>query len=761
MRKNIIIFLTFLIFGVFYACYDSSNFAYAFDNPLLCDSYEEIGCPWGSNYNDDVGIRTAKVYCLDCDSSFMCTTAGDWDLYEDCNDCQYCNEENGEYSCVQDESPLYPKNGQFEIALRPVTLDWCSIDGATSYKIKIWKWEKDENYDNVWSGSLEKDLESKESTVCANFLDDKDDVYYKWQIVPCYGSSCDDFGRIEWSFDTAEKQSIEPPSLYSPFGDSFSIPVTFKWEKIDNAESYYVKIALIPNLTDLGNRITVLSGPVASESLTVGVETLTRDGYYVWSVSACLGEDGNACGSNCCFNESGEECSDSSSGMPFKTSREATFNNVELISPKDEDPSVKPSDLFEWESLGATGFVFEVREGEERWDLKDKVLEIKTQSTSTALSILAWGNEKTSDKITFNSEYAWKVTPCWWINGKVSDCGTASIEQSFTTAGGQVTTVISPTSDASSPIPTVFRWEKVPNASSYSFQLLKGNNIVATSTIKWNSYVLDYPFVKPSTTYSWTIQACANEDGSFCEDGWIEESFSVEEFPAPSSKQLEDREVFTYEDNLIWEPVASTRSYEWAIQYDEKADEETNEDCKVGTAVKEGIASNPYILMPAFSKTQQKCLGKYTLWVTACLIENCEHKDQDNSSMTRWEFFYVQPSSSEESGMMPCNRDYDFENTPWNEREVCQLKHVPILIYNIIDFILWKASFIALLVLVVFSGIIAYASAGLPIKVVSIKEVWKNAGKGYLVMFFAWTIISLVLRLLGITDSFLMLPSFL
>ena len=402
MRKNIIIFLTFLIFGVFYVCYNSSNFVYAFTNPLLCDSYEEIGCPWGNDYNDDVGIRTAKVYCLDCDSSFMCTTAGDWDLYEECNDCQYCNEENGEYSCVQDESPLYPKNGQLEV-LRPVTLDWCSIDGATSYKIKVWKWEKNETDDGSvwWSGSPEKDLESKESTVCANFLDNEVDVYYKWQIVPCYGSSCDEFDSPKWSFDTAEKQSIEPPSLYSPSGEDFSIPVKLEWEKIDNAKSYYVKIELIRPFAD---DTTVLSGPVASESLTVGVETLTRDSIYAWNVSACLGEDGNACGSNCCFNESGEECSDSSSRMFFTTSREVIFNNVELISPKNEDPSVKPSDLFEWESLGATGFVFEVREGEERWDLKDKVLEIKTQSTSTALSILAWGNEKTSDKITFNSE---------------------------------------------------------------------------------------------------------------------------------------------------------------------------------------------------------------------------------------------------------------------------------------------------------------------------------------------------------------------
>ena len=107
---------------------------------------------------------------------------------------------------------------------------------------------------------------------------------------------------------------------------------------------------------------------------------------------------------------------------------------------------------------------------------------------------------------------------------------------------------------------------------------------------------------------------------------------------------------------------------------------------------------------------------------------------------------------------MPCSRDYDLEDTPWNEREVCQLKHIPVLAYNVIDFLLWEASLIALVFLIVASGIIAYASAGLSVKVVSLKEVWRTAGKGYLAMFFAWTIISLILKVSGVTDVYLILP---
>ena len=189
------------------------------------------------------------------------------------------------------------------------------------------------------------------------------------------------------------------------------------------------------------------------------------------------------------------------------------------------------------------------------------------------------------------------------------------------------------------------------------------------------------------------------------------------------------------------------------------SEEEINDNCEAGTLFEEDVILNSnYILMPSFPGIQQKCLGEYTLWVTVCLTQNCEGRTSDNSKTTEWTFDYIQSESSGEGGMMPCGKNNDIYDTPWNERENCQLKHVPILIYNIIDFILWKASLIALLALIVFSGIIAYASAGLPVKIVSIKEVWKNAGRGYVIMIFAWTIISIVLRLLGITESFLMLP---
>ena len=763
MRKNIIIFLIFLIFSVFYIRHDNSSFVSADIIPpwfVFIDTYEEFGCQWGNDYGDDIGKRITTRYCaekgggVDLDD---CIETGIWTSYEDCNDCQYCNEENGEYSCIQDESPLFPRNGQFQIATRPVTLDWCSIDDATSYEIKIWKWEVDG--DGVWTEELEDELESTESTVCAKSLKDKDDTYYKWQIAPCYGESCDPFGA-KWKFDTGEEQSIEVPDLTLPSSNNFdlSIPVTFNWTEIENAKSYYI---LIVNQDEE----LVVFESTTSNSVTFGVESLINSSYYAWSVAACLGDDGNACGSDCCFNERGDTCADVASPLFFATNNTATFNDVELVNPYNEAPSVKPFDLFEWQSLGATGFVFNVKN-----KAGNLIAEIHTPDTTMDLSNIVWqDNEEEwteatgNGKLAFNTEYVWQVTPCWWDSGndKAVYCKIAnSNKQSFTTSGGQITSIISPASGSTQSIPTIFNWEEVPNAFSYHFQLKdEGGNIVDDSIIRTNRISLDYPIVEPNTNYSWGIKACADEDGSYCENNWHNKSFTVEELQTPSSEQLEDWEVSTYENNLVWQPVSSAKSYEYTIQYNAVGEEEINDNCEAGTLIRENAISNSnYILMPNFPGTQQKCLGEYTFWVTACVTENCEGQTSDNSITTEWTFDYIQSGSSGEGGMMPCGKDNDIYDTPWNERENCQLKHVPIFIYNVIDFILWKASLIALLVLIVFSGIIAYASAGLPVKVVSIKEVWKNAGKGYVVMFFAWTIISIALKLLGITESFLMLP---
>ena len=186
------------------------------------------------------------------------------------------------------------------------------------------------------------------------------------------------------------------------------------------------------------------------------------------------------------------------------------------------------------------------------------------------------------------------------------------------------------------------------------------------------------------------------------------------------------------------------------MQYNQRAVEEEREECinLEGTMITENVftALNRFAV-----KDQTKCLGEYEWWVTACFNEDCIGETRTS---VHWIFNSLR-SEGAEGGILPCNRISDNRNTSWDETESCQIKHIPIFFYNVVDFLLWKASLIALMFLLIASGIYSYAAAGLPVKIISLKRIWVAAGKGYSVMFLAWTIISLILRLLNITDIWL------
>ena len=778
MKKNIIIFLTFFVFIVSYFYYNNFTFAKIWIDPgdsvggstgfILCRTYEEAGCPWGDNYNSNVGIRTVRIYsdsncsqykntdhCLNGDAN--CIEVDDpWSLSKECNDCQYCHEEAEEYICKQDYAPLLPTRDGATVN-RPATLDWCNLSNADYYKVKVCeKWWENNN----WERSCFDILETMESVLCTSFLslsdsNDRNGSRYEWEVAPCSNDwGCSAFGD-KWTFYIDGRQDdLGKPSLISPDNNSsVDIPVTIEWSEVAGANSYYVTV-----YDENENKIAFEAPNTTNTILTVN--NLTNDTEYTWKVAACFGKNGNACGQDCCYNELGDNCEDISfsSSKKFTTNSENTqFNKVQLLSPDDGASAVRPSDIFKWQSLGATGFMFQILKGSE-------ILRIDTQNSTTTLTPSLDFNWKDSQdannkQLAFNTEYIWKVTPSWWDNGETAYHGTSyATEQAFTTAGGQIiTSTLSPYINTNPSIPVLFTWEKVPNAFSYSFILkdLDGNLIGNTITAEHNQLSLDYPTLQPNTYYSWFVKACAENNGSFCEDNWHTQNFLTKEFVAPTSKQLEDGEVFSYENSLIWEPASSAKSYRYELKYDGKSLEEFNNNCvATSTPIQTGLIDSNYFLMPNFPGIQQKCLGEYSLTVLACLNKDCDPQSPESITSASWTFNYSQSESSQQGGIMPCNRNYDMADTPWNERESCKLKHIPVLFYNIVDFLLWEASLIALVCLVIASAIYSYASAGLPIKVVSLKNIWVAAGKGYAVMFLAWTIISLALKLLGITDSF-------
>jgi hypothetical protein len=146
------------------------------------------------------------------------------------------------------------------------------------------------------------------------------------------------------------------------------------------------------------------------------------------------------------------------------------------------------------------------------------------------------------------------------------------------------------------------------------------------------------------------------------------------------------------------------------------------------------------------------CLGDYQWTVRSCWDEKCE-KASDYSAI--WEFKAVQPIPAKwDTGIVPCGRRYNNPDTPYNEREPCQLKHFGFMFQNIIDFLLWRIGLIVLLVLTIVTGLIYYSSLGDTEKILQIKAMWRAAGTGFLIMLLAWTAINLLLAVLGFDVEF-------
>ena len=153
------------------------------------------------------------------------------------------------------------------------------------------------------------------------------------------------------------------------------------------------------------------------------------------------------------------------------------------------------------------------------------------------------------------------------------------------------------------------------------------------------------------------------------------------------------------------------------------------------------------------------CVGGYSWTVQSCLTTNCESKNANLASQLggtslTWTFNLAQSlPSSQQAGLIPCGQKNNLSD-PYgiDERETCQFKHFFVMIRTIIDFLLWKLGIIALVLLIVYTGVLfllPFYFKELTATTGTVKQIWKATGAGYLVMLFAWTIINTILSLLG------------
>jgi len=362
-----------------------------------------------------------------------------------------------------------------------------------------------------------------------------------------------------------------------------------------------------------------------------------------------------------------------------------------------------------------------------------------------------------SGDLSLDTEYQWNVVGCTDLDG--NDCLDAmgawnwasppgmSIPGNwvFKTTGGPPTLILPNDGDVDVVIPVNFDWQEVSGAKSYRIQVSDDSlfaNIVKEQAVLLSEISVDYPTLATGTDYWWRVQSCADEFGSFCGSTWGgPRKLTTFDIKAPDNPNPPDGAVIDEAKTitLSWDSVAGAKAYHIIVILSATGKEIFNET----------ISSNSFSRIP----TSFPEIGWYEWKVQACLDAGCGVAGSwstINNGGNPWTFnlLLIAPPGMG-GGLVPCGRQYDDLNTPWNERDRCQIPHLFLLMRNVLDFVLWKIATIMLVLILVSAGAIFYLSMGEPTTITKVRVLLKSAAIGYVVIFAAWFLINLILGLLG------------
>src|SRR3989344_5707598 len=631
--------------------------------------------------------------------------------------------------------------------LLPVKFDWddvagwlASPDGPKSYIFK---------FQNAISKILNKSEYSElreEKGAC--FLKSNSD--YSWQAQACCsadGRDCGPAGNFPFKTSLApEIVSPEDPDWAGPKGGTAVItpdsPLKIDWCDVPEAKSYRFRVFFEDEKTQQRACAPILHNPFIAgdqcESWLADKERrnpdqiekllysdftdsdlvfFTKDTTYDWEVKICLDEYGGGEG----------ECKDFSQRWSF-TSEQKAFKELTLLSPSDDPGGETPVGLpviLDWSApSGMNSFMYQL----------NGIISYTTQSSqSKALDI---------PDLSINRIYKWRVKAC--SDYQAIECEEFSPERTFKTTG-QPPILENPASGASAvPIPINLNWREVPGADSYILNI-SGSGLSFEKTLKEPGISLGYPeySVSQENEFSWQVKTCAH-DGWACGPFASARTFTTFRLARPSKPSPENNgQLSTNQKSISWQEVPGTKAYQYKIKYITLSSDEKNESCKTSV----GEETVPSKTIPTNSDfVELNCLGQYQWQTKACLDENCT----ETSNWSDWTFSLKEPGAIDKGGLVPCGREVDNPKTAWNDREPCQIRHAFLLIKILIDFIFLRLIPTVLVLLTIATGVMFYFSMGgrvLPI--LNIKRLWKSVGIAFLIAMFAWTMINLVLKLIG------------
>jgi hypothetical protein len=554
----------------------------------------------------------------------------------------------------------------------------------------------------------------------------------RWKIMPCCnadGTECKTWDAVSTSsFELSlAPQPVSPPdpdwnNETEMFLDAL-VPVTLKWCNVKEAEYYEVQ----PYILESGVE-TLHGDPIEIEPSNPYVSSISFyedldayfnvDNTYRWEVSTC-------------WEKKGLGVCTSSQKWGFETSPVAP-GVVTLVSPPNNSSinnSINvPVNLIWTRAMGFNSFFYKTTK------LSDG--SVIQGTTSGAGAIL---------DLSLNQVYSWTVNPC--TDNKCQSCTGWLAPWQFRTTGR--TPELQKPDNAMTDIvlPVRLDWEDVAGAGFYRIELARVPNFLLALTV-WDGtssasdLTLDYPTLGTSTWYWWRVRTCANNgrcgppnNALFDPKLRNFETFNIitPTLIFPVGGQLVET---AGNINFSWNPVTGAKKYHYIITLN-------------GEELFNRMVSSNYASYASWDFSEN---GTYSWKVEACLDVNCNA----SGGWSAEENFVLSLTTPPEAkgGLVPCGKKYDNPDTPFNERESCQIIHIFLLLRNILNFALWKiATIFIILILLAVAGLFFISKGEITI-MSQVKSVFKATLIGYAVIFGAWFFINFLLAILGYKFEF-------
>lgn len=553
------------------------------------------------------------------------------------------------------------------------------------------------------------------------------------------GGNCDPFKLL------ADKLNSWFTSLLLPFGNPCSkYDPSCPWLLWDSDSCHCVQIPVLPKQGETRAKAEYLDDACI----------FSKGEKYKIRVASCEDSIASSCGP---FSEKQEfKVGDTLNFDPPKatsTERLMTYD----AGPPEIIPVLTRGHHLQWTAHNCSNYVRFILKNEAGTTLIDeKMPNIEIFPLSHEKFNAIFDNSNELDK-----KYSWQLRSCWRIgDNTLCDEGKISAPWYFRTAGAPPL-LLKPANGETTKVPSTLEWKEIEGVDSYFYQVATDGGFANVRKDGYStspSVKIDHSIISADSQYWWRVKTCIfknwiEKTGPICGNQWSEVR-NFRTFPLNNPTNL-GPERGSLPAALKWDADPGANFYQYKVDYYSTTYQDPNGEsltetlsgCNAGTEVVPRTITS----QTGFSLLQN-CLGQYRWQVRSCLDQNC------GVATPNWEQAPIYNASElvarQEKGIVPCGRSTNNIETPYNERESCQIKHVIFLIQNIIDFLLWRLGLIVALIFAAMTAVISYFSLGGPGTIDRIRAIWKSFGLGYGIMLVSWILVNLILAIAGFQVEF-------